>query len=119
MIPRSRMKIDLVGQAILLIGLILNLAVITNFQWAKYLLIFLVLWQISSAVHLYLVYRYTAKLGYLMISSVTILSLFIWIQIIGIWAYLPVLGIALWYFLQTLNDTLVVISRPRYFWDLF
>ena len=118
MISKFRMKIDLLGQAILLIAVLLLLFYATGMAWTNTMLVVLGVWQIASAAHLLYVYRYIKKLNYIKTTIVLAVSLPIWINLVGAYAYLPVGGVVLWYFWQTIADTIKVYNRPRSFWDL-
>jgi len=118
MISRYRMKIDTLGQTILFLALGILAFLSSGMQWTWTMLIILSIWQIASALHLLFAYRYINKLNYLKTSLVIGLSLPIWVHSIGNLAYLPVLGLVGWYFIQTIKDTIKVYNRPRSFWDL-
>ncbi len=118
MISKFRIKIDLTGQIILIVGIILLAIFKSGIAWTNSILIVLAIWQILSALHLFYAYKYVKKLNFLKTMLVLILSLPVWIYLIGYFAYVPVGGILLWYFLQTANDMISVNNRPRSFWDL-
>ena len=108
MISRFRMKIDLLAQSVLILAVLLLLCFVAV----------LALWQFISAVHLFYVYKHIRRLNYLRTALVLCVSLPIWTHLIGTLAYLPVAGVVVWYFLQTIHDTRAVYRRPRSFWDL-
>lgn len=118
MVSRFRMKIDLLGQAVLMLAIILLAFFASGLKWTNVMLIILGIWQLSSAAHLLYVYRHIKRLNYFRTAIILAVSLPIWIQIIGIMAYLPVAGVLLWYFIQTVQDTIIVYNRPRSFWEL-
>ncbi|MDX1941206.1 MAG: hypothetical protein SFU99_11685 [Saprospiraceae bacterium] len=118
MISRFRMKIDLLGQCVLVLAVILLLCLVEGIRWSGGFLIALAIWQFISAAHLLYVYRHIRRVNYLRTAIVLTVSLPIWVYFIGNLAYLPVAGIVLWYFIQTIRDTIVVYRRPRSFWDL-
>lgn len=118
MVSTQRMRIDLIGQIVLILAILIQLMFLSGLAWPKAFLGLLIFWQFLSATHLLISYQYVKKLNYLKVGLVLIISLPIWIKLIGLWAYLPVLGIVLWYFIQTWKDTIVVMRRPRSFWDL-
>lgn len=118
MISKFRMKIDLLGQAILIVAILLLAFFASGQSWTNTMLIILGLWQIASAAHLLYVYRHIKRLNYFKTAIVLAVSLPIWINLIGIFAYLPVAGVVLWSFWQTVSDTITVYNRPRSFWDL-
>lgn len=118
MISRFRMKIDALAQAVLILAVVLLGVIYGGVAWTKTLLILLVVWQFISALHLFYAYRYVGKLPYVRTALVTALSLPVWVYLIGWSAYLPVAGLVLWYFLQTVRDTITVYRRPRSFWDI-
>ena len=119
MVSSFRMKIDLIGQIVLIMALLLQLFLLSSLPWSNALLIVLLIWQFLSACHLYFAYRYIKKINYLSVGTVVLSSLPIWFNILGWWAYLPVIGLILWYFWQTIRDTIIVLNRPKSFWDLF
>jgi len=118
MISKFRIKIDLAGQIILIVGIILLAIFKSGIVWTNSILIVLAIWQVLSALHLLFAYKYVKKLNFLKTMLVLFLSLPVWIHLIGYFAYFPVGGILLWYFLQTANDMRSVNNRPRSFWDL-
>lgn len=112
------MKVDLLGQGILIVAILLLAFLATGMAWTNAMLVVLGLWQLASAAHLLLVYEHIKRLNYLKTTIVLAVSLPIWINLVGGFAYLPVAGVAVWYFAQTLFDTIKVYNRPRSFWDL-
>ncbi len=118
MISDTRMKTDLLGQLIIIVSILLLLAFERQIAWTNYLLIVLALWQVVSAIHLIAVYQYIRKINFIRTMLVLALSLPVWIHLIGYFAYLPVAGVLIWYFVQTVRDTRIVLRRPRSFWDL-
>ena len=118
MISKFRIKSDLVGQVILIVGIFLFAIFESGIIWTNSLLIVLAIWQILSALHLLFAYKYVKKLNFLKTILVLILSLPVWIHLVGALAYVPVGGILLWYFFQTANDLVIINNRPRSFWDL-
>ena len=113
MISRQRMKIDSFGQGALLICLLL-IALISAGTGGLVGWILLFLWQMTSALLLYKQFAYQQR------------KLFLWIGL----ASLPVallgqsyllyflIGFSIWYFYNTVLDTIKVLKRPRSFWDL-
>ncbi len=118
MISKFRMKIDLLGQAILLIAILLLAFFASGKTWTNTMLVMLGVWQVASAAHLLYVYQHIKRLNYIRTAVVLAVSLPIWVNLIGTLAYLPIAGIVLWYFWQTVADTIKVYNRPRSFWDL-
>jgi len=118
MISKLRMKVDLLGQVILITAIIFLVVLEIRLQWTNTLLIFLGIWQLISALHLLLVYQHIRKVNFLKAISVLTISLPIWISLVGIYAYIPVAGVLVWYFIQTARETRIVYRRPRSFWDL-
>ncbi len=118
MVSKFRIKIDLIGQVVLIIGIFLFALFESRVTWTISLLIVLAIWQIISALHLLLVYQYVKKVNFLKTMAVLILSLPVWIHLVGHWAYVPVGGVLIWYFFQTAKDMKIVNNRPRSFWDL-
>lgn len=118
MITVFRMKVDLLGQAILIVAILLFLLLESSLKWTNTLLILLGIWQVVSAVHLLIIYQHVKKINFLKSMLVLLVSLPIWIKLIGLLAYVPVVGILAWYFYQTARETKIVYNRPRSFWDL-
>jgi hypothetical protein len=118
MISRFRMKIDLLAQSVLLLALVLLLCFAKGISWSGTTLVFLAIWQFISAVHLFYVYKHIRRLNYLRTALVLAVSLPIWVHLIGTLAYLPVIGVVIWHFSQTIRDTIKVYRRPRSFWDV-
>lgn len=113
------MKIDLLGQIILIVAVLLLLFLASGWKWTNVMLVVLGIWQFGSAVHLFYAYRHIRRLNYLRLSLIMLISLPVWIHFIGPLAYLPVAGLAIWCFVQTIRDTIIVYRRPRSFWELF
>jgi uncharacterized membrane protein YfhO len=118
MISKFRIKIDLIGQVVLIVGIFLLAIFKSGAAWTNSFLIVLAIWQVLSALHLLYAYKYVKKLSFLKTMFVLIVSLPVWIHLIGYFAYVPVAGILLWYFLQTASDMVSVNNRPKSFWDL-
>ena len=118
MISKFRIKIDLVGQIILIVAIFLLAIFKSGINWTNSLLAILGIWQVVSALHLFYAYKYVKKLNFLKTMLVLVLSLPVWIHLVGNFAYLPVGGILFWYFIQTANDLVSIYNRPRSFWDL-
>jgi hypothetical protein len=118
MVSAFRMKSDVLGQSILFAALALLYCLHTGQRLTQLMLILLAIWQTASALHLYHSYRYVLKINYLRTIAILTVSLPIWFHFIGKWAYLPVIGLLLWYFIQTWRDMFVVLNRPKSFWDL-
>lgn len=118
MISKFRMKIDLFGQAILIFAILLMAFFASGKAWTNAMLVVLGLWQMASAFHLLYVYRHIKRLNYVKTAVVLAVSLPVWIHLVGAMAYFPVAGVVVWYFVQTITDTIKVYNRPRSFWDL-
>lgn len=112
------MKIDLLGQAILIVAILLLAFFATGRAWTNVMLVILGLWQMASAFHLLLVYSHIKRMNFVKTTVVLAVSLPVWIHLVGALAYLPVAGVFVWYFIQTIADTIKVYNRPRSFWDL-
>lgn len=118
MISKLRMQVDLLGQVILIMAIILLALFESRLEWTNALLVFLGIWQLVSALHLLLVYRHIRRIHFLKALLVLSISLPIWIKLVGLYAYIPVAGVLVWYFIQTVRETRIVYRRPRSFWDL-
>jgi multisubunit Na+/H+ antiporter MnhG subunit len=119
MISEFRMKIDTLGQAILIVAVVLIACFYQNtLVPTKWLLSILTVWQLASAIHLLLVYQHIKRLNYIKTAIVLLVSLPIWKMMVGNWAYLALVGVVLWYFFLTIKDTRAVINHPKSFWDL-
>jgi hypothetical protein len=112
------MKVDVLGQGLLILAVILLALLSSGIKWTNAMLVVLGIWQVTSAVHLIYVYRHIRRLNYLRTAVILAVSLPVWIHLIGAFAYLPVAGVIVWYFIQTIRDAIVVYRRPRSFWDL-
>ena len=118
MISRTRMKLDVLGQSILIGALVMLWYFNHRLIWTNTMLVMLGIWQMASAVHLFLSYKYIQRGNFLKIVFVLAISLPVWIHLVGNWAYLPVGGVLLWYFFWSVRDMILVYNRPRSFWDL-
>jgi len=112
------MKIDLLGQAVLIVAIVLLACFASGMGGTYTFLVLLGVWQLASALHLFFVYSHIKRLNYVKTAIVLAASLPIWMHLVGVLAYLPVAGVVIWYFLQTISDTIKVYNRPRSFWDL-
>jgi hypothetical protein len=118
MISKFRMKIDLLGQAVMIVAILLFAFFAAGLATTNAILIVLGVWQLASAFHLFYVYSHIKRLNYVKTSLVLAVSLPVWIYLVGNLAYLPIAGVVIWYFFQTISDTIKVYNRPRSFWDL-
>ena len=112
------MKLDVLGQSILIGAFILLWIFDRQIIWTNAMLIVLGVWQIASAVHLFLSYRYLQRGSFLKTLLVIGISTPVWINFVGIWAYAPIGGILLYYFFWSVRDLILVNRQPRSFWDL-
>ena len=117
MISRMELKIDLIGQAVLLLLYIL-LLVLKQPLWenAAWSLVLLLVWQTVSAAFYWRSYRYRERgPAFWMLLAVLVLIFVIEFSLLSsILLGLPVLA----YLVVTFRDTLRVYRRPRSFWDL-
>lgn len=113
MISRQRMKIDFWGQFTLLLSLLVIVLAGTESKGLPgWILLFL--WQMTSALLLYKQYAYQQR------------KLFLWVGLASVPLALLgqsfllyfLIGFSLWYFYNTVLDTIKVLKRPRSFWDL-
>lgn len=118
MISKFRMKIDLLGQAVLIVAILLLVFFASGIHTTNLMLVVLGVWQLASAFHLFYVYRHIKRLNHVKTTIVLAISLPVWIHLVGGLAYFPVAGVVIWYFAQTISDTIKVYNRPRSFWDL-
>lgn len=117
MISQYRMKLDLAGQSVL-IALAMIVVLGKWWLWALAVVAGLALWQTGSAFHLIVAYAYRARKPYLLLLGSILLLLPLKFWLAGYWS-LVIPGIAaLLYFFITLRDTIVVLRRPRSFWDI-
>ncbi|MEQ8702534.1 MAG: hypothetical protein RIC19_01380 [Phaeodactylibacter sp.] len=117
MISQYRMKFDLVGQSVLL-ALALIVVLGEWWLWALTVVAGLALWQTGSAFHLLAAYAYRDRKPYLWVLGSLLILLPFKFWLAGYWS-LVLLGLAAFtYFLITLRDTIVVLRRPRSFWDI-
>ncbi len=112
------MKVDLLGQGVLIVAILLLWFFASGRAWTNVMFVVLGAWQLASAFHLLESYRHVKRLNFLKTAVVLAVSLPVWIHLVGAFAYLPVAGLFVWYFLQTISDTIKVYNRPRSFWDL-
>ncbi len=118
MVSRLRMKVDLLGQSVLVVAVVLLLCLAEGIHWSGWIFTMLAIWQFLSAVHLFYVYKHIRRVHYLRTALILAVSLPLWLRFVGNFAFLPVVGVVVWYFIQTILDTMVVYRRPRSFWDL-
>ncbi len=118
MMSKNRMKMDMLGQMVLILAAIIFIVPDLGIKMGNITLIVLGFWQLASATHLYLSYKYLQKKNFIKITLVVVLSMPIWMQWVGGWAYLPVCGLFLWYFYQTVRDWIWIKNRPLPFWQL-
>lgn len=118
MISRTRIKIDVLGQSILIGAFVLLCFFNRQMIWTNTMLLMLGIWQVASAFHLFQSYKYVQRGSFLKTVLVVLVSLPVWIHLVGVWAYLPVGGLLLWYFFWSVRDMFLVYNRPRSFWDL-
>ncbi len=118
MISERRMKFDLFGQVVLLSGWLGAAWMNLGGKWSIYLTILMGLWQFVSACHLYLSYKYARKGRFITSFLIVTLSTPLWVYLVGIWAFVPVIGLLCWYFYSTFRDTRIVMRRPVSFWNL-
>jgi uncharacterized membrane protein YobD (UPF0266 family) len=118
MISRARMKIDITGQIILLLSVLLLLLFASANAWVVVTLIVLALWQTSSAIELSLNYSYRQRYPFVYILPVIIVLTSIFASTPLYWL-LGIIGLGLLsYFVATVRDTIIVYRRHRSFWDL-
>lgn len=117
MISQYRMKLDLVGQSVL-IALAMIVVLGKWWLWALAAVAGLALWQTGSAFHLTVAYAYRARKPYLLLLGSILLLLPLKFWLAGYWSLVVPGVVALLYFFITLRDTIVVLRRPRSFWDI-
>ena len=118
MISRARMKIDMTGQIILLLSVLLLLFFTNANTWIITTLIVLALWQTSSAIELSFNYGYRQRYPYIYILPIIIVLTSIFANTTLLWL-LIIIGVGLLsYFITTVRDTIIVYRRHRSFWDL-
>jgi hypothetical protein len=118
MISSLRMKIDILGQSLMLTAVVILAIIQSHTNITNTMLIVLAIWQMASALHLYFSYHYVLKINFIKTVLVMSISTPVWIHLLGAYAYLPVGGLLMWYFIQTIKDTALVLRRPKSFWDL-
>ena len=111
------MKLDLVGQSILL-----TVALITVLGewwiWALPVVAGLAFWQAGSAFHLLVAHAYSARKPYFLMLAILLLLLPLKFYFAGYWSLVLLGTVAIYYFYLTLKDTISVLRRPRSFWDI-
>lgn len=118
MIGIKRMKTDLIGQAVLIAGVLAAaLSGLPQGPWLT-LLALLGLWQIVSALHLAVFFEYQQRYPFLWALILSALAMMPGLWLLGLWALAPFCLALAAYFGATLRDTLSLLQRPRSFWDL-
>jgi len=118
MVSRIRMKLDLFVQSFLLFSLTLIFSSESK-QSSIITLIALVLVQILSAAQLWLKHAYRPARVYLGLFLATgALLLPFGLYFFNPLAWLILLALSLIYYVHTIRIALVVLRRPRSFWDI-
>ena len=117
MISKSRMTTDLTAQSILMTAgypptgrCLLALG--------AHCLYGLALWQVGSALHLALGHAYRERFFYLKIFALLLVALPLKLWLAGAWAFFLLGVLVSAYFWATFRDTIIVLERPRSFWDI-
>ncbi len=117
MVSRVRMKLDLFAQSFLLLTLILVFSSESK-QSSIITLIALVLVQILSIAQLWLKHAYRPARVYLGLFLATGVLLPFGLYFFNPLAWLILLALSLIYYTHTIRIALVVLRRPRSFWDI-
>lgn len=117
MVSRIRMKLDLFVQSFLLFTLALVLSS-ESLRNSIITLIVLVLVQILSTAQLWLKHAYRPAGVYLGLFLATGALLPIGLYFFNPMAWLILLALSLIYYAHTIRIALVVLRRPRSFWDI-
>jgi len=117
MVSRIRMKLDLFAQSFLLFTLILVFSSESK-QSSIITLIALVLVQILSTAQLWLKHAYRPARVYLVLFLATGALLPFGLYFFNPLAWLILLALSLIYSAHTIRIALVVLRRPRSFWDI-
>ena len=112
------MKKDLMGQSIILVGTGLVCSLTASQGWLITLTTVLALWQLVSAIELFLQHQYKQRFVFVWLLPILLLSLPVMIYLLKSWMVLLLGASLMVYFLITARDTLIVYRRPRSFWDL-
>lgn len=112
------MKADLTAQSILLTLVIILLLAGQYWPWAVAAFSLLALWQVGSALELALGYKYRERNIFLWAFALLLLALPFKLWLIGLWSLFLMGVFASAYFWATLRDTVIVLRRPRSFWDI-
>jgi FtsH-binding integral membrane protein len=118
LVSTFRMKLDLVGQSILLTAAVVMLLATGWHVATVAIFAALLLWQMVSAVQLYERLHHAIRNRSLRggaIGAVVIVLTYIFGESLCL---VPLLLVVLAYYLVTLRDTLHVMNRPKSFWDL-
>jgi len=118
MITRSRMKIDVLGQSVLIVAILLLFFFASGLKWTYLTMSILFIWQIASAIHLFYSYKYVRKLNFIRTALILLISLPIWFKVVNFFSFIAVGGLVVWYFWATVRDMIYVYKRPRSFWDI-
>jgi len=113
MISKERLLWD--GRGQLLLGALCLLTWLLSWEIGIWLtLALLLLWQTGSALELYLDYQHRSRQAYLWWAPVAV-GVTLWYWPVGL---VIGLGGILTYAGHTIRDYLIVLRRPRSFWDL-
>lgn len=118
MVSRRRMKIDTLIQSMLLVAVILGWLLLGWSGWLALPLLGLLCLQMISAMQLWSVYRFQPAHSFLWVGAaillVFVIAWFNW----GLLSWILPLGLVLAYYFQTIQRLVIVLRRPRSFWDL-
>jgi hypothetical protein len=112
------MRIDLLGQIILMSTLILLLFLSVPAVWVLVLFSLLALWQAGSALELAVQYEYVARVPFVWLLPLVLVLLLALQPYLGVWVLIGAGAILMSYFILTARDWRVVSRRPRSFWDI-
>jgi hypothetical protein len=118
MISKSRMTTDLTAQSILLTAVVILLLAGAYSPWALIAFTVLALWQVGSALHLALGHAYRERFFYLKVFALLLIALPLKLWLAGAWAFFLLGVLVSAYFWATFRDTIIVLERPRSFWDI-
>lgn len=118
MVSRLRMKLDLLVQSSLVVLLVLAIPLGPLHIGLKIMLIVLVLLQMLSAAQLWLWHAYRPARAYLWTFFLVGLLLPVGLYFFHPLVWLFLLALAIVYFVHTIRIAVVVLRRPRSFWDI-
>ncbi len=108
----------MLGQSVLFFAALVLLFPWVTEKWGWLGILLLGLWQLASALHLYISYRDMGKADFIKTILVVLIAMPLWMKWVGHWAYIPVLGLLGGYFIHTIRYWLRAKNKHLSFWDM-